>query len=128
MKIVDKIDAFIFFILFSVMIGFVAFHITKSGFQNTNTSVNNEYNQNFPIRLSKEYEVISVDLSDDLLTITIRDRFTGSEYKSSYPYETLKNRICGGYVYRKSYWDCSDENKILKSSILELGYKSLKMI
>lgn len=129
MKMMDKMNAFMFFVIISCLIGFIVYNTIKSETLN-NTSIVEiaGTEQKLPLRLNKNYEVISAKMEDDNLIIVIKDRFTGSEYQSSFPYDELKRKICGGYVYRKSYWNCSDDEKMIKSIILELGYKSLKLL
>jgi len=127
MKIIDKIHAFVFLFVVGCMIGFIFVHMIKEQSNDSIIEVQGT-EQRFPMRLTKDYEIISAESTDETITIVIKDRFSGSEYRSSLPTEALRDRICGSYVYRKKYWDCSDEHKVIKSMILELGYKSIKLI
>ena len=127
MKIIDKIHAFVFLFVVGCMIGLIFVHMIKEQSNDSIIEVQGT-EQRFPMRLTKDYEIISAKSNDETTTIVIKDRFSGSEYMSSLPTEALRDRICGPYVYRKKYWDCSDEHKVIKSMILELGYKSIKLI
>lgn len=127
MKMIDKIHACAFLFVVGCMIGLICVHMIKEQSNNSIIEVQGT-EQRFPMRLTKDYEIISAESNDETTTIVIKDRFSGSEYRSSLPTEALRDRICGPYVYRKKYWDCSDEHKVVKSMILELGYKSIKLI
>lgn len=124
MKVIQSLNKLGLCIFIGCLIGIISYSLSS---KDSKVIVQNT-EQSFPIRLTKTYEIISADFNEDILTIVIKDKFNGYEYKSTYPSDLLKKRICGSYVYRKNYWDCSNEYKTIKSMILELGYKSLKMI
>lgn len=131
MKLMNKFYAFGAMIIVAFMVGVISYFVTQGETKNV-TDVNGT-TQYFPMKLSDGFELFDAKLDEYEITVYIRNSETGEIYESTLPSDEIESLVCENeyaeyYDAMEKGWDCSTEDKAVKSMIKEVAEQTIDII
>lgn len=132
MKIINKFRVFSLVLLLAILTGILVFAITENKPAQADKTYVNGVEQQFPKKLSNDFEIVSATLDENLITIYLRDKNDGSIIESSLPSGEIESLVCNLNEYNGDkivpVYDCTTEESLVDAMIMEVGKQTLEII